>query len=126
VTTIAVANVGAAIRDRSSRVDLAALSTELPYPDPASFLARLLGGDVPAAWLPATTRSAVARLNRLSGPARDRAAVLLARRLASDDIPVIPYGTPRIGQLLGPQLGCRRRDAFDAELDLTTLCLTKG
>jgi ABC-type transport system substrate-binding protein len=126
VTTIAVANVGVAIRDRSSRVDLAALSTELPYPDPASFLARLLGGDVPTAWLPPTTRSAVARLNRSSGPARDRAAVLLARRLASEDIPVIPYGTPQLGELLGPKLGCRSRDAFDAELDLTALCLTKG
>jgi hypothetical protein len=54
------------------------------------------------------------------------AAVLLARRLASEDIPVIPYGTPQIGELLGPKLGCRSWDAFDAELDLTTLCLTKG
>jgi hypothetical protein len=49
---------------------------------------------------------------------------MLARRLARDDVPVIPYGTSSIGMLLRPELRCRHWDAFDGELDLATLCLT--
>jgi CubicO group peptidase (beta-lactamase class C family) len=124
VTAVAVSNVPAAMRAASDRIDLAALSTALPYPDPASFLSQMLGRDVPRTWLPATTAASVARLARTSGRRRARTAIALARRLAGDDIPVIAYGTPAIGVLLRPTLGCRRWDSFDAELDLTALCLT--
>jgi hypothetical protein len=85
----------------------------------------MLGRDVPKAWLPAATRAAVAQLDQRSGAARHRAALQLAERLASDDVPVVSYGAPRIGLLLQPKLGCRRLDAFDDELDLTALCLTR-
>jgi hypothetical protein len=84
----------------------------------------MLGQDVPRPWIPAATVTAVDRLDRLAGRARDRAAVQRARRIAATDVPVVPYGAPHIGLLLRPQLGCRRVDAFDLELDLTTLCLT--
>ena len=80
--------------------------------------------DVPRSWVPVATLAAVDRLDRLAGRARDRAAVQLARRIARNDVPIVPYGAPHIGLLLRPQLGCRRVDAFDFELDLTTLCLT--
>jgi hypothetical protein len=40
------------------------------------------------------------------------------------DVPVVAYGTPQIGTLLREELGCRRWDAFDSELDLGGLCLT--
>jgi DNA-binding SARP family transcriptional activator len=126
VTTVASSNVSAAIQAPGTRVDMAAVTTELPYPDPASFLAQMLGHDVPAAWLPASTRAAVARLETLSGRDRDRAAVALAQRLERVDIPVVAYGTPQIGMLLRPQLGCRRWDAFDSELDLAALCLASS
>jgi ABC-type transport system substrate-binding protein len=125
LTTVAVASVPAAMRSGGERIDVAALSTELPFPDPASFLTQMLGRDVPKSWLPAATRAAVAQLDWRSGRARNRAALELARRLASDDVPVVSYGAPRIGLLLRPKLGCRRLDAFDDELDLTALCLTR-
>jgi DNA-binding SARP family transcriptional activator/streptogramin lyase len=124
VTSVGVANVGAAMRDPRSRIDLAALSTELPFIDPASFLTQMLGHDVPQSWVPAATSAAVTGLDRLSGRERSRAAVKLARRLATNDVPVVAYGIPRIGLLLRPKLGCRRWDAFDFELDLSVLCLT--
>jgi ABC-type transport system substrate-binding protein len=126
LTTVPVANLAAAIRAPGSRIDLAALSTTLPYPDPASFLTQMLGHDVPQSWLSATARTAVARLRQLSGATRYRTALVLARNLGRTNVPVVAYGTPQIGALLRPELGCRRWDAFDAELDLTTLCLTTG
>lgn len=121
VTPVSVQSVPAAMR--TSRVDMAMLATDLPYPDPASFLTQMLGHDVPVAWLPRPVRPAVARLTSLSGPRRDRAAVSLARRLERMEMPVIAYGTPQNGMLAGRELGCRRQDAFDAELDLTALCM---
>jgi hypothetical protein len=124
VVPVEVANVPAAMRSMRDRIDLAAISTELPFPDPASFLTHVLAHDVPRSWVPAATLTAVDGLDRLAGRARDRAAVQLARRIAGADVPVVPYGAPHIGLLLRPQLGCRRLDAFDFELDLTTLCLT--
>jgi hypothetical protein len=57
-------------------------------------------------------------------------------RSAGDSIQIIPTiggiilglwdlrRAPQVGLLLRPQFGCRRLDAFDFELDLTTLCLT--
>ena len=83
----------------------------------------MLGHDVPTAWLPTSTRSAVNRLALLSGDARDRAAVALATRLAARDVPVVPYGTPTIGAVLGPRLGCRVWNGVDSGLDLAALCL---
>jgi hypothetical protein len=126
VRTVAVASIPAAMRAPDERIDLAALSTELPFPDPASFLTQMLGHDVPRSWLSAASRAAVTRLSRLSGRERYAAAVELARRLVTSDVPVASYGAPHIGLLLRPKLGCRRWDAFDFELDLSALCLTSG
>ncbi len=125
VVPVAVGNVPAAMRSARVHIDLAAISTELPFPDPASFLTQMLGRDVPRSWAPAATLTAVDGLDRLAGRARYRAAVQLARRIARADVPVVPYGVPHIGLLLRPQLGCRRLDAFDFELDLANLCLTR-
>src|SRR6185503_5549934 len=59
VTPVAVARIGTAMREPRSRIDLAALSTELPFNDPASFLTQMLGHDVPQSWVPAATFAAV-------------------------------------------------------------------
>jgi ABC-type transport system substrate-binding protein len=123
VVSVVSSNLPAAMRDPAARIDMATLATDFPYPDPASFLAQMLGHDVPASWLPQTTRAALTRLDSLSGSGRDRAAVALARRLGDVDVPVVAFGTPQMGVLLGPELGCRRWDAFDSELDLAALCI---
>ena len=126
VRPVPVADVAASLRDPRAQIDLAALQTELDYPDPASFLTEALGKDVPPSWLPRSTRAAVDRLAGLTGTNRDRAAVRLALRLAVRDVPVVPYGTPTIGAVLGPRLGCRVWNGVDSAPDLVALCLRGG
>ena len=125
VRPVAVADVSASLRDPRARIQLAALATQLDYPDPASFLTQMLGHDVPVAWLPRSVHAQVARLGRLSGPARDRAAVRLASRLATREVPVVAYGTPTFGAVLGNRLGCRVWNGVDAGLDLAALCVRR-
>jgi len=118
-----VPDLAAALRHPGQDIHLAVLTTSLDYPDPASFLTRMLGHDVPASWLPPTTRAAVARLGLRTGAARDRAAVVLAARLETRDVPVVAFGTQELGVVLGRSLGCRVWNGVDAGLDLAALCL---
>ena len=123
VVAVEVENPQAAIRAKRSKFDLIDLSTNVPYPDPAAFLERMLGYDVPRAWLPRSTQAAIARLDTLSGRRREEAALQLARHLQRSDVPVIAYGADAIGTLLGPRLGCRTWNGIDAGPDLAALCL---
>jgi len=123
VTAVEVGNPQAAIRAKRSKFDLIDLSTNVPYPDPAAFLERMLGYDVPRAWLPRSTQAAIARLDTLSGRRREGAALRLAQHLQRSDVPVIAYGADAIGTLLGPRLGCRTWNGIDAGPDLAPLCL---
>jgi DNA-binding SARP family transcriptional activator/ABC-type oligopeptide transport system substrate-binding subunit len=125
VRLVAVADVSASLRDPAAAIHLAALETQLDYPDPASFLTQMLGHDVPATWLPRSVRAQVLRLDRLSGPARDRAAVRLALRLAKHKVPVVAYGTPTLGAVVGDRLGCRVWNGVDAGPDLAALCVRR-
>jgi hypothetical protein len=94
VRPVIVDDLAAALRNSAADIQLAALRTGLDYPDPGSFLTQMLGKDVPAGWLPSSTRVAVDRLAKLTGSARDRAAHALADRLATGDVPIVAYGTP--------------------------------
>jgi DNA-binding SARP family transcriptional activator len=123
VRPVAVRNVERALHDPSTGIRIAALQTEIRFPDPGSFLVQMLGRDVPAAWLPPSTRALVARLHALTGRARDGAAQALAFRLATRDVPVIAYGVPTVGALVGPRLGCRIWNGVDQGFDLAGLCL---
>ena len=123
VAAVEVKKPRAAIRADRSRFDLIDLSTNVPYPDPAAFLERMLGYDVPRPWLPPSTEAAIARLDALSGGRREHVARRLAQRLQQTDVPVIAYGADTIGTLLGPRLGCRNWNGIDAGPDLAALCL---
>jgi hypothetical protein len=123
VQPIPVDDLAAALRDPKANIQLAAENTSIDYPDPASFLAQMLGRDVPANWLPVSVQIAVERLARPRGVARDRAALALANRLASRDVPVVAYGTEALGAVIGPRLGCRVWNGIDQGLDLAALCL---
>jgi hypothetical protein len=123
VATVAVEDPQAAIRANRARFDLVDLSTNVPHPDPAAFLERMLGYHVPRGWLPASTQTAIARLDTLSGRRREAAALRLADHLKRTDVPVIAYGADAIGTLLGPRLGCRTWNGIDAGPDLVALCL---
>ena len=83
----------------------------------------MLGHDVPAGWLPGSVRTRVLGLDRLTGSARDRAAIRLASRLAGREVPVVAYGTPTLGALVGDRLGCRVWNGVDAGLDIAALCV---
>ena len=119
-----VADVSAALRDPDEDLHLAALTTSLDYPDPASFLSRMFGHDVPDRWLSTSTQAAVDRLDRLTGAARDRAAAALAASLSTSDVPVVAFGTRELGVVLGSRVGCRVWNGVDAGLDLAALCVT--
>ena len=93
----------------------------LEYPDAATFLTRMLTVAMPSAWLPDTTRTALRRLRRLQGTARDAAAADLAVRLAERDAPVAALGHPAIGQRFSARLSCRISPRFG--VDLAALCL---
>jgi DNA-binding SARP family transcriptional activator/ABC-type oligopeptide transport system substrate-binding subunit/streptogramin lyase len=118
-----VSNLAAALRRPSARVQLAAATTALDYPDPGSFLVQMLGQDTPETWLPSSTRAAVDRLARLTGAARNQGALALASRLTVRDVPIVPYGTRELGTIADPQLGCRIWNGVDPALDLAALCL---
>jgi DNA-binding SARP family transcriptional activator/ABC-type transport system substrate-binding protein len=123
VRPVVVRNLEGALRNPSTRIQIAALQTGILFPDPGSFLVQMLGRDVPAAWLPTSTRTSVARLRALTGKARDNAAQALAFRLATRDVPVIVYGAPAVGTVVGPRLGCRIWNGVDEGFDLAGLCL---
>jgi hypothetical protein len=111
----------AAVRRRPQAFDMLLTSSTLEYPDPASFLDRMLTVAMPSTWLPTTTRSALRRIQRLRGTARDAAASDLATRLAERDAPVVALGHPAIGQLFSARLSCRISPRFG--VDLAALCL---
>ena len=121
VRPVFVRDLEGALRDPSTRIRIAALQTEIRFPDPGSFLVQMLGRDVPAAWLPPSTRTSVARLRALTGKARDDVAQTLASRLATRDAPVIAYGSPTVGTVVGPRLGCRIWNGVDQGFDLLAL-----
>jgi hypothetical protein len=122
VRPVGVDDIGRALRNPRLRIELASLTTSIEYPDPASFLTRMLGRDVPAGWLAAPTRAAVAQLAQLTGGERDRAARDVANAVARDAA-VVAYGTQELGTVVGRRLGCRVWNGVDPALDLAALCL---
>jgi hypothetical protein len=64
----------------------------------------------------------VRRLAQLRGHTRDAAAVRLATRLETRDVPAVAIGHPVIGQLFSPRLGCRVFTGSQFGVDLAALC----
>ena len=124
VVSVVSLNVSAAMRNPAARIDMTTLATDFPYPDPSSFLAQMLGHACPSHGFRKRRGRHWRRAGRSQRPASDRAAAELAWRLGDVDVPVVAYGTPQMGALLGPELGCRRWDAFDSAVDLGALCIS--
>jgi hypothetical protein len=103
--------------------DLLDIHSALPYPDSASFLARMVG-DLPSGWVTAGVRARVKSVARMSGTRRQAAAASLADRLATVDVPVAAYGTPQTSQFIGPRIGCGVFSPFANGLDLAAMCAT--
>lgn len=75
-----------------AHVDLVETGYESPLPGHETFLAAMLGHDVPSAWLPARVRSKVERVARLYGLDRTKAATRLAQAFARPDVHVAAFG----------------------------------
>jgi DNA-binding SARP family transcriptional activator/ABC-type transport system substrate-binding protein len=106
-------------------VDLVERVTELPYPDGASFLAAMLGGDVPSKWLPAGVRAKVERLAELGGSARTESAVSLSDDLVQNEAPVTAFAYGSIGELFSARIGCTESQSLGSGVDLASLCLAR-
>jgi DNA-binding SARP family transcriptional activator/ABC-type transport system substrate-binding protein len=104
-------------------VDLVERVTALPYPDGASFIAKMLGGDVPSGWLPARVRSKLVRLRGVGGRRRSDVAVRLADEFARDEVPVAVFAQGSIGELFSARIGCVEPQSFGTGVDLAALCL---
>jgi DNA-binding SARP family transcriptional activator/ABC-type oligopeptide transport system substrate-binding subunit len=115
-----VGSLGAALRSRS-RFDLLDLRSDLPYPDPASFLGQILE-DVPAEWIPPKVSASVSDVMALNGGRRFAAAASLADRLDHSTVLFTAYGTPETPQFLTPSIGCRVFTPVGNGVDLTHLC----
>jgi ABC-type transport system substrate-binding protein len=126
VKIVEVEDVPGAIRRPVAKFDLFDGWTFLDYPDPASFLTKMLGEDVPASWLPASVREDVGRLSGLTGAERTAAAADLAAKLQATDVPIAPVGWWPTGELLSSRLGCQVFPPFGFGVDLAALCLNEG
>lgn len=115
-------DIGAAIASGAD-FDLLDVGTGLPYPDSASFLARMFD-DLPSGWVPAGVRTRVNGVGSISGDPRQAAAAALADRLARVEVPVAAYGTPQTSQFITPRIGCRVFSPFAYGLNLAAMCVT--
>lgn len=100
--------------------DLVLTTSEILYPDPASFLAQLLG-DVPSGWMPQRVTSAVLRINDVQKSHRQGDAAVLADDMVREEPLVIPFGIPQTTQFVGPGVGCRVLTSVAYGLDLADL-----
>jgi len=110
---------------KESPFDLVDFGTGVAYPDAAAFLSQLVSVDMPASWLPDGVQEAVARVDAMGEPARQRTAIRLADRLATEQASVLAVGNSTIGIVLAPRLGCRVFPPLGFGIDLAALCLQR-
>ena len=103
-------------------VDLYGIGLDAQYADPADFLYGMLFWRVPRGWLPEGVTEQVDALFELTGAEQRAAAVGLADRLATDEVPVAVDLYGAIPTLLSSSLGCRAFPPFGYGVDLATLC----
>lgn len=94
-----------------SPADITFREVQMTAPDPLGFLAAAGGPRAPS-----------------PRPAPARAAVLAERidEELGDGGAIVAFGTPTIGELASPRLGCRRQAPFSFGDDLARLCLAHG
>jgi hypothetical protein len=114
-----------AVLERGGAFDLVEGSTEILYPNPASFLTRMLVEDVPRSWSSTALRLEVERLSARTGDRLHAATGALADRLATNEVPVAAYSVAQIPTFLSPRLGCRVFAPLAFGIDLAALCLAE-
>jgi DNA-binding SARP family transcriptional activator/ABC-type oligopeptide transport system substrate-binding subunit len=107
---------GAGYTAKASRSDLVWDGLGAETSDPVSYLQQL------GTALPARDRSALERISRLTSPARDREAAVLARMLERDSLFAV-YDVGAIPELVSRRLACVVHQPEYPGVDLAALCL---
>jgi hypothetical protein len=79
--------------------------------------------DIPPGWLSEAVSAEVRDVAALTGHRRTVRAAGIADRLALNEVPFVPYGTPQTPQFLAPRLGCQVFTSVGYGVDLAALCL---
>ena len=115
--------LGGVTRPEGRGIQLAALATELDYPDPASFLTRCSATTSPPGCRGPTPGSRPARPPARAGARpRSRSPRLASGHTRSTGRPV---RDPRPSEQCSAILGCRLSNGVDPGLDLAALCLER-
>jgi len=97
-----------------------------PIVDQTAMVDAILRDHVPSFWLAPEVRAEMARLDTLTGAAREDANRDLAAKFATDDVPVAAFGQPVFTGFFAPRLGCRIFPPYSFGVDLAALCLKSG
>lgn len=106
--------------------DMIPVWTGVDYPDGATFLSQLVGGDIPRDWLPTGAFAAVEDLQGMPTGQREDATRALAERLTREIVPAVAYGRERTSAFFSPRLGCRSFPPFGFGVDLAALCIVNA
>ena len=97
--------------------------TTVDFPDGATFLSHLMGGDIPPDWLPSGVLSSVDELQGMPTGPREDATRELGERLTREIVPAVAYARERTSAYFSPRLGCRSFPPFGFGVDLAALCI---
>jgi peptide/nickel transport system substrate-binding protein len=97
--------------------------TTVDFPDGATFLSQLMGGDIPSDWLPGGVLSSVQGLQGMPAGQREDATRELGERLTLEIVPAVAYARERTSAFFSPRLGCRSFPPFGFGVDLAALCI---
>jgi DNA-binding SARP family transcriptional activator/ABC-type transport system substrate-binding protein/streptogramin lyase len=122
-----------AIGKRGANFDLSPFMSTAALPDPGSFLRSLFDGNLLRAtgnsnvsyFDDAIVSAQLARADRLSGSARERAFSRIAADLARNQAPIAVFSQPYEAEFISKRLGCLTEQPAFGGLDLAALCLRK-
>jgi DNA-binding SARP family transcriptional activator/ABC-type transport system substrate-binding protein len=122
-----------AIGKRGANFDLSPFMSTADLPDPGSFLRSLFDGSLLRAtgntnvsyFDDAAVNARLARADRLSGRARERAFGRIAADLARNQAPIAVFSQPYQAEFVSKRLGCLTEQPVFGGLDLAALCLRK-
>ncbi len=128
-----VGGAGAAASKRGARFDLTPLTSTPDLADPGNFLRSLFDGSLIHAtgntnlsyFNDPVVNARLARADRLSGRARERAFGRIASDLARNQAPIAIFSQPYQAELVSTRLACLIDQPAFGGLDLAALCLRK-
>jgi DNA-binding SARP family transcriptional activator/ABC-type transport system substrate-binding protein len=126
-----VGGAGAAASKRGAAFDLTPLTSPVDLADPGNFLRSLFDGTLIrdtgntnlSYFNDRVVNSRLARADRLSGRARERAFGRIAADLARNQAPIAVFSQPYQAEFVSARLGCLIHQPAFGGLDLAALCI---